>query len=79
MAIEVSLPELGEDTEYATVTYWHFKEGDKVIEGDDLVQLSTEKAVFNVPVPVNGVLLEILVEEGDIVEVGEALGTIDEE
>ena len=79
MAVDVSLPELGEDIEYVTVTYWHFKIGDKVNEGDDLVEINTEKAVFNVPAPVSGFLLEILVEEGDMAEVGEALGTIDEE
>jgi len=79
MAVDVSLPELGEDIEYVTITYWHFKVGDKVNEGDDLVEINTEKAVFNVPAPVSGFLLEILVEEGDMAEVGEALGTIDEE
>lgn len=79
MAVEVSLPELGEDIEYVTVTYWHYKVGDKVSEGDDLVEISTDKAVFNVPSPASGVVLEILVEEGDMAEVGEALGTIDEE
>jgi 2-oxoglutarate dehydrogenase E2 component (dihydrolipoamide succinyltransferase) len=79
MAVEVTLPELGEDIEYVTVIYWHFKIADKVNEGDDLVELSTDKMVFNVPAPVSGVLLEILVEEGDTVEVGEALGTIDED
>lgn len=79
MAIEVILPDLSDDTEHATVNYWHYKEGDKVNEGDDLVELHTDSAIIHIPAPVNGVLLEILVEDGDIVEVGEALATIDEE
>jgi pyruvate dehydrogenase E2 component (dihydrolipoamide acetyltransferase) len=79
MAVEVTLPDLGEDIEHATVNFWHFKEGDKINEGDDLVELQTDRAVVNIPSPVNGVILEVLVEEGDIVEVGEALATIDEE
>ena len=79
MAVEVILPDLGEEIEHATVNSWHFKEGDKVNEGDDLVELSTDDAVVHIPSPANGVLLELLVEEGDIVEVGEALATIDEE
>ena len=79
MAVDISLPELSDDIEYVTVTYWHFKVGDKVNEGDDMVEISTDKAVFNIPAPVRGVLLEILIEEGDIAEVGEAIGTIDDD
>ncbi|MCX7919243.1 MAG: hypothetical protein N3A72_06480 [bacterium] len=78
MAVDISLPELSDDIEYVTVTYWHYKVGDRVNEGDDLVEISTDKAVFNIPAPATGVLLEILVEEGDIAEVGESLGTIDD-
>ena len=79
MAVEVTLPELGDDIEHATVSYWHYKEGDKINEGDDLVELHTNGEIVNIPSPATGVLLEILVEEGDIVEVGEGLATIDEE
>jgi pyruvate/2-oxoglutarate dehydrogenase complex dihydrolipoamide acyltransferase (E2) component len=79
MAVEVTLPEIGEDIEHATVNLWHFKEGEKINEGDDLVELQTDSAIINIPSPTTGVLLEILVEEGDIAEIGEALATIDEE
>ena len=79
MAVEVTLPELSDDIEHATVNFWHFKEGDKINEGDDLVELQTDRNLIQITAPVTGVLLELLVEEGDIVEVGEALATIDEE
>jgi len=79
MAVEVTLPEIGEDIEHATVSVWHYKEGDKVNEGDDLVELQTDRALIHIPSPATGVLLELLVEEGDLAEVGEALATIDEE
>ena len=72
MAVEVTLPELS-DEEHATVNHWHFKEGEKVNEGDDLVELQTDRALINIPSPVSGVILEILVEEGDVAEFGEAL------
>lgn len=79
MAVEVIVPELGENVVTATVSRWHFKEGDRVMEGDEIVELITEdKRIVTVPAPVSGILLEILVEEEDIVEVGEALATIDE-
>ena len=75
---KVVLPELGEGIEKATVTYWFFKEGDKVKEKDDLVELATDKATFNLPCPSTGTLAQIFVHEGDTVNVGEALAEIEE-
>jgi pyruvate dehydrogenase E2 component (dihydrolipoamide acetyltransferase) len=79
MAMEVYLPDLGGDMEAATIKTWHFNEGDRVNEGDDLVELQIDHTVFNLPSPCSGVLLEIIVEPGDVAEIGEALATIDEE
>ncbi|MCK4423211.1 MAG: biotin/lipoyl-binding protein [Candidatus Omnitrophica bacterium] len=76
--IEVTLPELAEETKEATVSYWHMEEGDKVEEGDDLVELTTDKATFNVPSPASGVITEVFFEEGDTVEVGDTLAVIEE-
>lgn len=76
--IKVVLPELGEGIEKATVSYWYFKEGEKVNEKDDLVELTTDKATFNLPSPCSGTLLEILFHEGDNVNVGEVLAIIEE-
>lgn len=76
--VQVRLPELGEKIEKATVSYWFFKVGDKVNEKDDLVELTTDKATFNLPSPANGILAEIIAEEGNTVNIGEILGTIDE-
>ena len=76
---QVILPELGEGIEGASVTYWYFKEGDTVKEKDDLVELATDKATFNLPSPCSGALKQILRKEGDKVKVGEALATIEEQ
>ncbi|MDD5005573.1 MAG: hypothetical protein PHS93_03610 [Candidatus Omnitrophica bacterium] len=73
----VVLPELGEGIEKATVSYWHFEVGKEVKEGDELVEMATDKAVFNVPSPITGILQEKLVEEGKEVKVGEALAVIE--
>ena len=75
---KVMLPELGEGIEKATVSYWYFKEGEKVTEKDDLVELTTDKATFNLPSPCSGLLSEIFFREGDTVNVGEALAIIEE-
>lgn len=74
---EVTLPELGEGIESANITYWYFKQGDAVKENDDLVELATEKAAFNLPSPCSGKLTQILLNEGDTVKVGGVLAIID--
>ena len=75
---KVILPEVGEGAREATISYWHFEEGDRVEEGEDLVEIATDKSTFNVPAPCSGVLTEVYFEEGDMVEVGEVLGNIEE-
>jgi len=76
---KVILSELGEGAREATISYWHFEEGDKVEEGEDLVEIATDKSTFNVPAPCSGVLTEVYYEEGDIVTAGEVLANIEEE
>ena len=73
---EAKLPHLGEGIEKANVSYWHKSIGDSVKEGEDLVELVTDKATFNMPSPVSGVLKEVLAVEGDEVRVGQILAKI---
>ena len=76
--MEVALPDLGEDAgESAKVTFWYFKVGDEVKEGEDLVEMMTDKATFNVPSPATGKLTEIRAAESDAVNVGDILGVIE--
>ena len=66
MMYEVNLPDLGDDTvTEVVVSCWLVDEGDVVTQGDDLVEVTTDKAAFNVPSPKSGTLVEILVSEGD--------------
>ncbi len=73
---DAKLPHLGEGIEKASVSYWHKSIGDSIKEGEDLVELVTEKAAFNMPSPISGTLKEILVSEGDEVRVGQVLARI---
>jgi 2-oxoglutarate dehydrogenase E2 component (dihydrolipoamide succinyltransferase) len=75
---KVVLPELGENVQKATVSYWFFQPGEKVEEKADLVELTTDKATFNLPSPCSGVLSEVFFHEGDTVNIGEVLGIIEE-
>ena len=75
---KVILPELGEGITKATVSYWYFAAGSQVKEGQDLVELATDKATFNLPSPCSGTLTEIFFSDGDDVPVGKTLATIEE-
>lgn len=74
---KVILPALGEGIEKATLSYWYFKPGEKVNEKDDLVELTTDKATFNLPSPATGILTTTVFTEGDTVHVGETLAIIE--
>ena len=76
----VVLPELGVGIDKATVACWHCNIGDYVRKDDDLLEVVTDKATFNVAAPSEGIVKEILVPEGQEVKVGEVLavlGTLD--
>jgi 2-oxoglutarate dehydrogenase E2 component (dihydrolipoamide succinyltransferase) len=78
MAIEVTVPEMGESVLEATVGHWLKKEGDTVNVGDVLVELETDKVNVEVGAKGAGVLQQIKVPEGGDVKVGDVLGTIEE-
>ena len=48
MAIEVRVPEMGEEIDEATISCWHFRVGEMVEADQDLVELATDKATFNI-------------------------------
>jgi len=77
--VKVYLPELGEGVTKATVSYWYVEEGAAVTEGSELVEVSTDKATFNVPASCSGSVIEIMVHEGDVVEIGAVLAVIEED
>jgi len=73
----VTLPKLAEGVEKATVSYWHRTVGDTVKEGEDLVELVTDKATFNMPSPASGTVKSIMKEEGSEAKVGEVIAIIE--
>jgi len=78
MQYEVKLPSLGDDAgDKATVSFWYFDKDDSVKEGDDLIEMVTEKATFNVPSPKNGTLVEQKVTDNDVVKIGDVLGIME--
>jgi pyruvate dehydrogenase E2 component (dihydrolipoamide acetyltransferase) len=74
---KVILPSLAEGVDKASVSYWHRSIGDSVKEGEDLVELVTNKATFNMPAPASGKLKNIMVQEGEEAAVGQTIAIIE--
>lgn len=72
----VKLPELGEGIEKAVISCWYVKVGDQVKAEEDVVELVTDKATFNVYAPQAGTIKEIFFMEGQEAKIGEVLATI---
>ncbi len=69
----IVLPELGEGIEKATVACLDCQVGDLVQADEDLIEMVTDKATFNVSASQSGKVKEILVKEGQEVEIGKTL------
>tara|TARA_B100001248_G_scaffold214188_1_gene168741 strand:- start:10947 stop:12299 length:1353 start_codon:yes stop_codon:yes gene_type:complete len=78
MSEKITVPTLGESVTEATVSKWLKSQGDKVTADEPIVELETDKVNVEVPAPSNGVLGSINVKEGETVNVGSLLGTINE-
>lgn len=79
MLIEVKVPALPESVADATIATWHKKVGDKVTRDENILDLETDKVVLEVPALADGILKEILFQEGATVESGQLLARIDTE
>ncbi|MFD4701011.1 biotin/lipoyl-containing protein, partial [Streptomyces niveus] len=73
---DVTLPALGESVTEGTVTRWLKEVGDAVEADEPLLEVSTDKVDTEIPAPVAGVLLEIVVAEDETAEVGAKLAVI---
>lgn len=78
MSVEIRVPELGESIVDAVVANWLKREGDTVNAGDALVELETDKINVEVSAEQSGILQHIAKKEGDVVAVGDVLGSIGE-
>ena len=78
MADVFKMPKLGESVTTGTVTRWLVAVGDTVDFDDPLLEVSTDKVDSEIPSPFSGVLLEILVPEGETVDVGTDLARVGE-
>jgi len=78
MAYEFRFPDVGEGIAEGELLSWKVKEGDQVAQDQTLAEMETDKAVVEMPSPRPGRVLKLHAAEGDIVNVGDVLVTIEE-
>jgi pyruvate dehydrogenase E2 component (dihydrolipoamide acetyltransferase) len=76
MAERIIMPQGGQDITEGRVVRWHKAEGDPVKKGEVICEVETEKAVFEVESPLDGVLLKIVVPEGKIARIFSIIGFV---
>lgn len=77
--IEILLPKMGESVAEATIIKWLVEEGQEVEADDPIVEIATDKVDSEVPAPEDGVITGIRVGEGDVVQVGQVIASIQTE
>jgi len=75
-AVDVVMPQMGVSVSEGTITKWSKNVGDTIEADETLLEISTDKVDTEVPAPASGVVTEILVQEGETVEVGTVLARI---
>jgi pyruvate dehydrogenase E2 component (dihydrolipoamide acetyltransferase) len=76
MASDVTMPRLSDSMEEGTVLKWLVEEGGEVTRGEPLVEIETDKANMTYDADTDGVLIEIVAQEGDTLEIGEVIARI---
>jgi len=76
MAKEIAMPKFGMSMLEGEIVQWLVKVGDKVTKGDDIVEISENKAIHVVQAMDSGILERIVVDEGDTAKVGETIGIL---
>ena len=79
MSIEVLMPQLGESVVEGTITKWLKSKGERVEEYEPLLEINTDKVDSEIPSPSSGILLDILIPEGETIQAGTVLALIGEE
>ena len=77
MTIEVKVPMLPESVSDATIATWHKKVGDAVARDENLMDLETDKVMLEVPSPIDGIVKEILKQNGEVVQANQVVAIIE--
>jgi len=75
--VELVMPKMGESVMEGTILNWLKKVGDKIEQDESILEVATDKVDTEIPSTHAGVLKEVLVQEGDVVQVGKTIAIID--
>ena len=75
--VDVIMPQMGESIAEGTLTRWLKNVGDAVERDEDLFEISTDKVDADIPSPAAGVLAEVLVQDGETVEIDTVVARIE--
>src|SRR3954447_10801774 len=78
MATDVTMPRLSDSMEEGTILKWIVEEGGEVRRGEPLCEIETDKANMTYEADTDGVLVEIVVQEGETVALGEVIARVGE-
>ncbi|MFI4852117.1 MAG: 2-oxoglutarate dehydrogenase complex dihydrolipoyllysine-residue succinyltransferase [Gimesia chilikensis] len=78
MSVEIKVPSVGESITEVQIGAWHAEQGKWVAQDSEIVELETDKATFDVPAPLDGIIVEILKKTGEMASVGEVIGYLEE-
>ncbi len=79
MAFEFKFPDIGEGIAEGEIVKWFVKEGDEITEDDVLCEVQNDKAVVEIPAPIDGTVKKIFINEGEMAQVGDIFITFDAE
>jgi pyruvate dehydrogenase E2 component (dihydrolipoamide acetyltransferase) len=77
VALEFRFPDVGEGIDAGELVEWHVSEGQSVREDDPMADVQTDKAIVTIPCPTTGVVLELRINEGEMVGVGEVMAVFE--
>jgi pyruvate dehydrogenase E2 component (dihydrolipoamide acetyltransferase) len=77
VSFQFKMPDIGEGIHEGEIVKWFIKAGDKIQEDDILCEIQNDKAVVEIPSPVDGTVIEVLIGEGTVATVGQVLVTFD--
>ena len=76
--MDIILPELSGEDMQATLTCWYVSESEPVSKGQEIAEIVTDKAAFDIPAPCSGKITDIFIKEGEIVLTGTMIARMQE-
>lgn len=76
--MKLRLPDVSGTSSETIITLWHAKETERIKKGDDLLEITTDKATFDVPAPCDGVLTKVFKKPGEKISPSDVIAEIQE-